>query len=98
MRRPSTARVTPMPRIEFEIEEIVTRDDGVFVRARWMGPDIFATLHATTLGGAPIVEWCELPPAAGDDPVALGSYTFQLVHEDDRERFEPGARALLETA
>lgn len=87
-----------MPSIEFEIEEVFLRDGVAYVRARWMGPDIFATLHATTLGGAPIVEWCELPPAAGDDPVALGSYTFQLVHEEDRARFEPGTRALLETS
>lgn len=87
-----------MPRIEFEIEEIFTRDDVAYVRARWMGPDIFATLRAATLGGAPIVEWCELPPATGDDPAALATYTFQLVYDDDRARLGPGVRALLETS
>ena len=88
-----------MARIPFEVENIVTiTGRGVFVVARWLGPDDFENLREATLGGCPIEPWTEVPRSLDSDGnIRLDLFAFMLRRGEDQTRFVKGQRVELVT-
>jgi hypothetical protein len=89
-----------VPSIPFEIEHVFSLTGrGVVVLARWLGPESFTSLHGATLGGVSIEPWTEIPRAHHPDGrLRLDLFAFLLSRAEDRDRFAPGARVLLEAS
>jgi hypothetical protein len=86
--------------IAFEIESVFTVSGrGVVVLARWLGPQSFASLGDATLGGVPIEPRTDIPRKLGlDGQPRIDLFAFLLRRPEDRTRFVPGERVLLEAA
>jgi len=84
--------------IAFEVESVFTvTGRGVVVLARWLGPQSFASLSGATLHGVSIEPWTDIPRQQGPDgQPRLDLFAFVLRRPEDRPRFVPGERILLE--